>query len=90
MSTSTVLAETLALAEREGLRAVCLPSWYDVDHHEDLVRLSTELDSLPDHVAAHTRAFLSQGQAYLAAGCKRLMFGTPKTGKRGENAVRAS
>ena len=60
MSTATVLRETLERAEQRGLRAVCLPSWFDVDTPEDLRRLSTEIDSLPDHVAANTRRFLSK------------------------------
>lgn len=60
MSTSTVLAETLARAEQEGLRAVCLPSWYDVDTDEDLARLIEDLDSQAGSEAAHTRAFLAR------------------------------
>jgi rSAM/selenodomain-associated transferase 1 len=60
MSTATVLAETLALAKQEGLRTVCLPSWYDVDTYEDLARLTKDLSSLPRSRAPHTRAFLAR------------------------------
>ena len=58
MSTSTVLAETLERAEEQGLRAVCLPSWYDVDTYKDLRRLTEELAFQPDRVGRHTQAFL--------------------------------
>jgi rSAM/selenodomain-associated transferase 1 len=58
MSTATVLEETLARAEQEGLRVVCLPPWYDVDTFEDLDRLKQELGDQPEHPAHHTRAFL--------------------------------
>jgi rSAM/selenodomain-associated transferase 1 len=59
MSTSTVMAETLARAEQQGLRVACLPRWYDVDTYEDLVRLIDELSSQPRNVAQHTRTFLA-------------------------------
>lgn len=59
MSTSTVLAETLERAQKQELRVACLPRWYDVDKAEDLQRLIEELRSQPDHVAQHTRTFLS-------------------------------
>jgi rSAM/selenodomain-associated transferase 1 len=59
MSTSSVLADTLQRAQEQGLRAVCLPRWYDVDTHESLTRLAKELASRPDRPARHTRAFLS-------------------------------
>lgn len=58
MSTSTVLAETLARTEQEGLQTVCLPSWYDIDTDQDLARLVEELSSHAGSQAAHTRAFL--------------------------------
>ncbi|MBL7199051.1 MAG: TIGR04282 family arsenosugar biosynthesis glycosyltransferase [Anaerolineae bacterium] len=58
MSTSSVLADTLQRAREQGLRAVCLPHWYDVDTHEGLTRLAEELSSRPDHPAQHTRTFL--------------------------------
>lgn len=59
MSTSSVTAETLERAREQGLRVACLPQWYDVDTPDDLERLIEELESGPDHLAQHTRAFLS-------------------------------
>ena len=59
MSTSTVLADTLALAAEEGLRVELLPVWYDVDEAADLVRLTRELADAPAEVAPRTRAFLT-------------------------------
>lgn len=58
MSTPHVTADTLALADAEGLRVKLLPAWYDVDDVEALERLSTELAAAPAHVAPHTRSFL--------------------------------
>jgi len=60
MSTSQVLADTLALAREENLRVALLPAWYDVDEAESLARLMTELDTTPASVAPHTRSFLRQ------------------------------
>jgi rSAM/selenodomain-associated transferase 1 len=60
MSTDRVALDTLALAEKEGLRMAKLPSWYDVDNGEELNHLHTELHSLsPDH-AQYTRIFLEE------------------------------
>ena len=64
MSTSTVVTETLERAQEQGLRVVCLPRWYDVDTYEDLERLIEELLSQPDHLAQHTRTFLSDAMGY--------------------------
>ncbi len=64
MSTSTVVTETLERAREQGLRVACLPRWYDVDTYEDLERLIEELLSQPDHLAQHTRAFLSDMMGY--------------------------
>jgi glycosyltransferase A (GT-A) superfamily protein (DUF2064 family) len=58
MSTPRVTADTLALAEAEGLRVKLLPVWYDVDDIESLRRLRDELAATPVHVASHTRSFL--------------------------------
>jgi glycosyltransferase A (GT-A) superfamily protein (DUF2064 family) len=58
MSTPTVLRDTLALAAAAGLKAVLLPSWYDVDEQADLERLRAELPKLPVECAAHSRRFL--------------------------------
>jgi glycosyltransferase A (GT-A) superfamily protein (DUF2064 family) len=60
MSTSTVLADTLALAAEERSRIELLPAWYDVDEAADLARLTRELADAPPEVAPRTRTFLSQ------------------------------
>jgi rSAM/selenodomain-associated transferase 1 len=44
-STSHVFEQTVANAERLGLRVRSLPGWYDVDTPEDLLRLRGELDT---------------------------------------------
>ncbi len=58
MSTPTVLKETLRLAHGQGLRTVCLPTWYDTDTAEDLKRLQRELARLPADTAPCTRQWL--------------------------------
>ncbi len=58
MSTPRVTADTLILAEAEGLRVQLLPAWFDVDDVESLRRLTAELVTTPAHVAPHTRSFL--------------------------------
>jgi rSAM/selenodomain-associated transferase 1 len=60
MSTSHVLADTLALAHEENLRVALLPAWYDVDEALSLSRLIAELDTAPTSAAPHTRSFLRQ------------------------------
>ena len=60
MSTSTVAAETIALAKDEGLNLISLPSWYDVDDSASLSRLRQEIEALHPSVAVHTRQFLQQ------------------------------
>jgi rSAM/selenodomain-associated transferase 1 len=60
MSTSTVTADTLALAEEEGIRVELLPVWYDVDDARSLARLAKELATAPPDVARHTRPFLGR------------------------------
>jgi rSAM/selenodomain-associated transferase 1 len=60
-STSSVMAETLAQAQKHGLNVALVPSWHDVDDNADLSRLVAEL-SQPDgntH-APRTSAFLTQ------------------------------
>jgi rSAM/selenodomain-associated transferase 1 len=58
-STPTVLTETLAQAQRAGLRVVHIPTWYDVDSAEDLTRLARELrDESAVAAAPRTREFL--------------------------------
>ena len=59
-STSAVLSLTLDRARRSGLRAVCLPTWYDVDTGADLARLESDLRALAGPRPCHTRAFLAR------------------------------
>ena len=59
MSTPNVVRDTLALAAEAGLTVSQLPTWYDVDTAAELVRLYTELATLPANRAKHTRAFLA-------------------------------
>jgi rSAM/selenodomain-associated transferase 1 len=59
MSTSTVTAETLALAAEEGLQVKLLPVWYDIDDVTTLRRLVSELAEAPEGAAPYTRAFLA-------------------------------
>lgn len=54
MSTPHTLADTLALAERAGLRVALLPPWYDVDEPADLARLAAD-----GGLGRHTREFLA-------------------------------
>lgn len=44
MSTSHVLADTLALAQALDLSVSLLPAWYDIDTIEDLYRLECEIN----------------------------------------------
>jgi rSAM/selenodomain-associated transferase 1 len=60
MSTPTVAADTISLAEEEGLRLSLLPAWYDVDDAASLTRLVKEVATLDPQVAAHTRRFLEE------------------------------
>ncbi len=62
MSTSTVTADTIALAEQEGLRVNLLPIWYDVDDAASLIRLMKEVESLDSQATVHTRRFLKQNE----------------------------
>lgn len=58
MSTPTVLQDSLALANQDGLRVALLPPWYDVDTIEDLERMAHDLERASNGVARHTRQFL--------------------------------
>lgn len=60
MSTSTVTANTIALAEEDGLKVSLLPTWYDIDDAASLLRVMKEVESLNSNFAAHTRKFLGQ------------------------------
>jgi glycosyltransferase A (GT-A) superfamily protein (DUF2064 family) len=60
MSTPSVYADTLALAEGAGLKIASLPRWYDVDRPEDLERLRGSLTSGTVEGARATAAFLER------------------------------
>ncbi len=60
MSTPTVSEDTLAQAKAEALSVEILPDCYDIDYIADLKHLHSELATLPQTVAAHTRAFLAE------------------------------
>ncbi len=60
MSTATVLADSLAIADSLGLKVALLPTWYDVDTGAELERLQAELAQLPDDTARHTRRWLAE------------------------------
>jgi uncharacterized protein len=56
----TVLADTLRRAATQQLQVAMLPSWFDVDTPDDLVRLRRDLATAGSAVAPHTRRFLFQ------------------------------
>ena len=58
-SSSEVLEVTLRRAAAAGLRAACLPPWFDVDTPDDLERLRTMLDADSTAAACQTRRFLA-------------------------------
>jgi rSAM/selenodomain-associated transferase 1 len=58
-STSDVLDVTLKRAAEAGLRAACLPSWFDVDTPDDLQRLRTVLGAETATPACQTRRLLA-------------------------------
>jgi uncharacterized protein len=61
MSTTHVLADTLALAEATGLAVSLLPTWYDVDTIADLHELDHEIARLSKNgSAAATRDWLAR------------------------------
>lgn len=60
LSTPTVLADTLQLAEALALRVALLPGWYDIDTVADLRRLAAELAQAPPEATPQTRAFLAR------------------------------
>ena len=60
MSTPTVAADTIRLANEAGLHLVQLPTWYDVDDGASLVRLAQEIEESDPRTAAHTRRFLNR------------------------------
>ena len=56
-STDQVMGQTLAAAAGAGLRVALLPSWFDTDTADDLLRLQRDLADDPAG-APHTRAAL--------------------------------
>jgi rSAM/selenodomain-associated transferase 1 len=61
MSTSHVLADTLALAGASNLAVSLLPTWYDIDTIDDLSRLGGELSGTSDNGSARaTRQWLAR------------------------------
>lgn len=60
MSTSQVVADTVAIAKAHNLSIAMLPTWYDVDDADSLQRLWSEVGQTIDESAFYTRAFLSQ------------------------------
>jgi rSAM/selenodomain-associated transferase 1 len=60
MSTPSVAADTIALAQEEGLDLFALPVWYDVDDGASLSRLVEELERREPLEALHTRRFIQQ------------------------------
>lgn len=67
MSTPSVYVDTLAQAERAGLKVASLARWYDVDRPEDLQRLQGSLASGAAERAPATAAFLEQLERDLGA-----------------------
>lgn len=60
-STSSVMAETLAQAQKHGLNVALVPSWHDVDDKDDLARLVAALSQPDGHThAPRTKALLTQ------------------------------
>lgn len=59
MSTSQVVADTLARARETNLNIAMLPISYDIDYVTDLQRLIQDLGTLPDTIGRHTRRFLA-------------------------------
>jgi rSAM/selenodomain-associated transferase 1 len=57
-SSGAVLTETLRRASAQRLKVATLPSWFDVDTPNDLVRLRNDLATNGHLLAPHTRAFL--------------------------------
>jgi len=58
-STPEVLEVTLRRAAAAGLRAACLPSWFDVDTPDDLERLSKSINGGEAMSAPETERFLT-------------------------------
>jgi rSAM/selenodomain-associated transferase 1 len=63
MSTNHVLADSLAIAQAQGLQVALLPTWHDVDETADLARLHQS-----PTLGQHTQQFL-QETTWTAAHC---------------------
>jgi rSAM/selenodomain-associated transferase 1 len=85
-STSRVYGQTLARAERLGLRVHRLPAWYDVDEPPDLERLERELATSADTVAPYTRAALEHLSRKRYSGAL-ISGGTSSVGVRPERSA---
>lgn len=59
-STPDALDDTRSLLERAGLRCTLLPSAYDIDHVDDLVRLQRDLLAMPAGALPNLRATLGR------------------------------
>jgi len=62
-SSPTVLKETLHRAAAQRLQTAVLPSWFDIDTPDDLIRLRRDLATAGATIAPHTRHFLFSRQA---------------------------
>lgn len=60
MSTPDVLSDTVAVADRLGLRVQLVERWYDIDEPADLHRLRDELSRSGPAVAPHTAGLLAR------------------------------
>ncbi len=58
MSTENVFADTLKIAQEDGVRVKVLPEYFDVDTGDDLERVRQALDS-EDSFGQHTKRFLN-------------------------------
>jgi rSAM/selenodomain-associated transferase 1 len=58
----SVLSETLRRASAQRLEVATLPTWFDVDTPNDLLRLRNDLATNGGGLAPHTRAFLFDRQ----------------------------
>lgn len=58
-STRMVLTQTLERVIELSMSVKLLPAWYDVDIPEDLARIRSDLQKLPDGSLEHTRRVLS-------------------------------
>ena len=61
--TSSVLTDTLRIAEHAGIEARLIRASYDLDTIEDLRRLESDLRAASPDLAPHVRAWLSTGGA---------------------------